>query len=39
MAKAKNSVFNAGYSLGNDSFANHNATHNRLLFVYFGVTL
>jgi hypothetical protein len=33
-----NSLFNAGYSIGNDSWANDNATRNRLLFVYYGFT-
>ena len=31
-------LFNAGYSFGNDSFANSNASKNRYLFVYYGVT-
>ena len=31
-------LFNAGYSIGNDSWANDNATKNRYLFVYYGVT-
>jgi hypothetical protein len=33
-----NGLFNAGYSIGNDSWANSNATKNRYLFVYYGVT-
>jgi len=33
-----NGVFNAGYSIGNDSWENSNATRNRLLFLYYGVT-
>jgi hypothetical protein len=33
-----NGLFNAGYSIGNDSWENDNATHNRLLFLYYGVT-
>ena len=33
-----NGLFNAGYSIGNDSWANSNATKNRFLFVYYGVT-
>jgi hypothetical protein len=31
-------LFNAGYSMGNDSWADDNATKNRYLFVYYGVT-
>jgi len=31
-------LFNAGYSIGNDSWANSNATKNRYLFVYYGIT-
>lgn len=31
-------LFNAGYSIGNDSFANSNATKNRYVFLYYGVT-
>jgi hypothetical protein len=31
-------LLNIGYSIGNDSWENDNATHNRLLFVYYGVT-
>jgi hypothetical protein len=33
-----NGLFNAGHSFGNDSWANDNATKNRFLFVYYGVT-
>jgi hypothetical protein len=32
-----NGLFNAGYSIGNDTFSG-NASHNRLLFLYYGVT-
>ena len=31
-------LFNAGYSIGNDSWANSNATKNRYVFLYYGVT-
>ena len=31
-------LFNAGYSIGNDSWQNSNATKNRYLFLYYGVT-
>lgn len=31
-------LLNAGYSLGNDSWQNDNATKNRYFFVYYGVT-
>jgi hypothetical protein len=31
-------LLNVGYSIGNDSYANSNATKNRYLFVYYGVT-
>ena len=31
-------LFNAGYSFGNDSWADSNATKNRYVFVYYGVT-
>lgn len=34
----KNGLLNAGYSFGNDSFAQSNATRNRYFFVYYGVT-
>ena len=33
-----NGLFNAGYSIGNDSWANSNATKNRYLFLYYGIT-
>jgi hypothetical protein len=33
-----NSLLNAGYSIGNDSYANSNANKNRFLFIYYGVT-
>ena len=32
------SLFNIGYSIGNDSWQNSNATHNRYLFIYYGIT-
>jgi hypothetical protein len=32
------SLLNIGYSFGNDSFQNSNATKNRFLFIYYGVT-
>jgi hypothetical protein len=31
-------LLNAGYSIGNDSWANSNATKNRYFFIYYGVT-
>jgi hypothetical protein len=31
-------LLNIGYSFGNDSFANSNASKNRYLFIYYGVT-
>lgn len=31
-------LLNAGYSIGNDSWENSNATKNRYVFVYYGVT-
>jgi hypothetical protein len=31
-------LFNAGYSFGNDSWEDSNATKNRYFFVYYGVT-
>lgn len=34
----KNGLLNAGYSIGNDSWADSNATKNRYAFVYYGVT-
>src|SRR5262245_17987937 len=33
-----NSVFNAGYGFGNDSWEHSNATRNRYVFLYYGVT-
>jgi hypothetical protein len=33
-----NGLLNAGYSIGNDSWADNNATRNRYVFVYYGVT-
>jgi hypothetical protein len=33
-----NGLFNVGYSIGNDSWANSNATKNRYLFLYYGIT-
>ena len=33
-----NGLLNAGYSIGNDSWANSNATKNRYVFLYYGVT-
>jgi len=34
----KNGLLNAGYSIGNDSWADGNATKNRYLFIYYGLT-
>src|SRR5262249_5574256 len=34
----QNGLLNIGYSFGNDSWADSNATRNRYLFVYYGVT-
>jgi hypothetical protein len=34
----KNGLLNAGYSFGNDSWADSNATRNRYFFLYYGVT-
>ena len=34
-----NGLLNVGYSFGNDSWEDSNATKNRYLFVYFGITL
>jgi hypothetical protein len=31
-------LFNAGYSIGNDSWRDSNATKNRYLFLYYGIT-
>ena len=33
-----NGLLNAGYSIGNDSWANSNATRNRYVFLYYGIT-
>jgi hypothetical protein len=33
-----NGLLNAGYSIGNDSWENSNATRNRYLFLYYGIT-
>jgi hypothetical protein len=33
-----NGLLNAGYSFGNDSWADDNATRNRYFFVYYGMT-
>ena len=33
-----NGLFNAGYSVGNDSWEDSNATKNRYLFFYYGIT-
>ncbi|HEY2383600.1 MAG TPA: hypothetical protein VGK48_20690 [Terriglobia bacterium] len=33
-----NGLFNAGYSIGNDSWANSDATKNRYVFLYYGIT-
>ena len=33
-----NGLFNAGYSFGNDSWENSNATKNRYVFLYYEVT-
>jgi hypothetical protein len=32
-----NGLLNAGYSLGNDSWTNSNATRNRYVFLYYGI--
>jgi len=34
----RSGLFLAGYSIGNDSWEDSNANHNRFLFVYYGVT-
>jgi len=34
----KNGLLNAGYSIGNDSWADDNAARNRYFFLYYGVT-
>ena len=33
-----NGLFNAGYSFGNETWSNSNATKNRYVFVYYGIT-
>ena len=33
-----NGVFGVGYSMGNDSWSNHNSVRNRYLYVFYGVT-
>ena len=33
-----NGLLNAGYSIGNDSWENSNATKNRYAFIYYGIT-
>jgi hypothetical protein len=33
-----NGLLNVGYSIGNDSWENSNATKNRFFFIYYGVT-
>jgi hypothetical protein len=38
IALPKNGLLNVGYSIGNDSYANSNATKNRYMFIYYGVT-
>jgi hypothetical protein len=39
IALPKNSLFNAGYAIGNDSWKDSNATKNRYVFLYYGITL
>jgi hypothetical protein len=34
----KNGLLNVGYSIGNDSWDNSNATKNRYFFIYYGIT-
>jgi hypothetical protein len=34
----KNGLLNAGYSIGNDSWEDSNATKNRYFFIYYGMT-
>jgi hypothetical protein len=34
----RSGLLNVGYSIGNDSWENDNATKNRFLFIYYGVT-
>jgi len=31
-------LLNIGYAIGNDSWADSNATKNRYLFIYYGIT-
>jgi hypothetical protein len=38
IALPANGLLNAGYSIGNDSWANSNATRNRYVFIYYGIT-
>ena len=38
IALPHNGLFNAGYSIGNDSWANSNASKNRYAFFYYGIT-
>jgi hypothetical protein len=38
IALPHNGLLNAGYSIGNDSWANSNATKNRFAFFYYGIT-
>jgi hypothetical protein len=38
IALPHNALINAGYSIGNDSWANSNATKNRYAFFYYGIT-
>jgi hypothetical protein len=38
IALPRNGLLNIGYSIGNDSWESNNATRNRLLFFYYGVT-
>jgi hypothetical protein len=35
----KNGLLNVGYSIGNDSWQDSNATKNRYFFMYYGITL
>jgi hypothetical protein len=34
----KNGLLNVGYSIGNDSYTDSNASKNRYFFAYYGVT-
>ena len=38
IALPDNGLFNAGYSIGNDSWEDDTATKNRFVFIYYGVT-